>query len=99
MTMHRFAELFAGVAVLLWCSRFVFDLLRDRLHNRHSKQNNGGKRENNLDVCVPLIALQPYPVSPDRTKSPGYAYEGRVCDSRSAAGTTGGFENDLQQSG
>jgi hypothetical protein len=59
----------------------------------------GGKRENNLDVCVPLIALHRYPVSPDRTKSPGYAYQGRVCDSRAAAGTTGGFEKDLQQSG
>jgi hypothetical protein len=33
VTTHRFAELFAGVVVLLWCGQFLFDFL----HNLHSK--------------------------------------------------------------
>lgn len=37
MTIHRFAELFAGAVVLLWCGQFLFDFLHDHLRNRHSK--------------------------------------------------------------
>ena len=33
MTIHRFAELFAGVVVLIWCGQFLLDFL----HNRQSK--------------------------------------------------------------
>lgn len=32
MTIHGFAEVFAGVAVLLYCGQILFDFLHDHKH-------------------------------------------------------------------